>query len=356
MLSIPSISYGADPELFLTHGGKVIGAEKVVPEAGLGEYDKLVVLDGVQVELHPGNHFCREEFTVSCREAIGTLVGHLRQHPKLQDTKISFEAVVRVGRKELDSLSEKARVLGCQPSFNIYGDHPINVPAGYPIRSAGGHVHMGLDAPIFNHEAIDHRTRMVPMLDIFVGNTCVLIDRDPKARIRRQNYGRAGEYRLPKYGLEYRTLSNFWLRHYVLISLVTGLCRIAGGVIQRTVMRNTEYDQAQDLESEVFKLVDAEKIQRAINRNDVKLAWENWRAIKGFIAKHTVRNSQTGINASNIEEFEFFARKVQEKGLTYWFGDDPVAYWTKPGFRLGRGAERFLSERVRVARKGAAQP
>jgi hypothetical protein len=43
--------------------------------------------------------------------------------------------------------------------------------------------------------------------------------------IRRVFYGRAGEYRLPTYGIEYRVLSNFWLCAPPIAHLVLDLAR-----------------------------------------------------------------------------------------------------------------------------------
>ena len=71
----------------------------------------------------------------------------------------------------------------------------------------------------------------VKILDIVVGNTCVIMDRAPSQVERRKVYGRAGEYRLPAHGIEYRTLSNFWLRSYQLTHLVFSLARFAINIL-----------------------------------------------------------------------------------------------------------------------------
>ena len=55
----------------------------------------------------------------------------------------------------------------------------------------------------------------------------VLLAGNWDAGCRRQFYGLAGEFRLPPHGLEYRTLSNFWLYHRSLAHLVFGVARAA---------------------------------------------------------------------------------------------------------------------------------
>ena len=46
-------------------------------------------------------------------------------------------------------------------------------------------------------------------LDYFLGIPSILLDKDKK---RRPSYGNAGSFRPKPYGLEYRVLSNFWIK------------------------------------------------------------------------------------------------------------------------------------------------
>ena len=45
-------------------------------------------------------------------------------------------------------------------------------------------------------------------MDLFLGVPSVTLDSDTR---RRELYGKAGAYRAKDYGVEYRTLSNFWI-------------------------------------------------------------------------------------------------------------------------------------------------
>src|SRR4051812_20887388 len=143
---VASVAFGSDPELFIEQNGKVVGAEKVVPEAGLKPGNtKLptVVLDGVQVELNPP----AANSTLLLGRGIGTAFEMLQKVIEKKDLgySISFRDFVDVGRAELDSLGPKTRELGCLPSKNIYGERVMTIdPKTYTKRSTGGHLHFGL--------------------------------------------------------------------------------------------------------------------------------------------------------------------------------------------------------------------
>jgi hypothetical protein len=95
---------------------------------------------------------------------------------------------------------------GCEPDINAWAEDYNSAPdASSTLRTAGGHIHVG-----FQFEEGDYKTQfnVVKLMDIFLGIPSVLLDKDSQ---RRQLYGKAGACRLKEYGIEYRTLSNFWL-------------------------------------------------------------------------------------------------------------------------------------------------
>ena len=65
---------------------------------------------------------------------------------------------------------------------------------------------------------------MIKLLDIFLGIPSVIIDPD---RERRKLYGRAGAFRLTKYGFEYRTLSSYMMSKDSILNLVCELLMLA---------------------------------------------------------------------------------------------------------------------------------
>ena len=199
---------------------------------------------------------------------------------------------------------------------------------------------MGLNTtPLFS-DSQDHRARLVPLLDIFVGNTAVLLDQTDKegAIERRKHYGRAGEYRLPVYGLEYRTLSNFWLRSSHLMSFMMGLARFAAGILNECIVYNN------NLEDWLVKRIDIDKVVEAINTNDAALARSNFNIVKEFIVQHAT-NTNSGLTPDLLPKFEYFVQMVQEKGMGHWFPEDVLTDWSEvPEIYVDNVWERFLAD------------
>jgi hypothetical protein len=351
------VTFGCDPEFFIEHDGRIVGSEKAIPKAGLSYAEKLYcdpngqgtfVQDGVQIELNPLPKACRGNLAMEM--AAGFRI--LRDHLSKLDMKVSFRSVIEIDKAELDSLSEKAKLLGCAPSLNKY-DKAATIsinPATYRKRSAGGHIHLGLQEYL-----MPHRERLVSLLDVLLGNTCVLLDRDTSAAERRKVYGRAGEYRLPKHGLEYRTLSNFWLKSYQLMSFVFGMARLANSILTTTV-GSVPDSLASDLkkwdaESALLNLVDLKAIREAINANNVELAKKNYEGVRMFIADH-VSAMESGLDATNLDAFDYFIRGIDKGGLDYWFPEDILEHWCQFGMNTelkqvnthGLGFESFMEK------------
>lgn len=358
-----SLMFGCDPELFFEQNGRVIGAEKVIAEAGLSSKsggnnscwgkDRAFVLDGVQVELNPRPNYCRASLGNELSASFLALKQHLAG---MKDITASFRSVVDVDKAELASLSEKARVLGCAPSLNMY-DKAATVSvnaATYTKRSAGGHIHIGLDRNIGLSVAhiMPYREELVPLLDVLVGLPSVLVDRDPHAAERRQVYGRAGEYRLPAHGVEYRTLSNFWLRSYQLMSMVMGLTRLAASVLLTKHDPPVAYSypsKSWDAPATLLRSVDLELVREAINTNDLMLAKKAFEPVQAFIRAH-VLHGDLGLNAALLDDFSYFTKVVEEKGIEYWFPQDPIDHWCNLPEGHSCGWENFLAKKVRIDR------
>jgi hypothetical protein len=74
--------------------------------------------------------------------------------------------------------------------------------------------------------ALKHPQSTIKFLDLFAGIIGVLLNPCPGEKYRREIYGKAGSFRYTYYGLEYRTLSNFWMCDKALISLILGTARL----------------------------------------------------------------------------------------------------------------------------------
>lgn len=330
LLSVGGVTFGTDPEGFFayTADGRIAGAEKVLPPTGITSANAhhRVVLDGVQFEMHPKANALPSEVGKGLHECFTSIVAQLKV--KEGQFKVDFTQVVKVDETELHSLSEAARKLGCMPSFNFYRKRPIKVPENFPVRSAAGHLHLGLTRPIFAHyDHIDYRVNLVPMLDLFVGIPTVLMDRDPLSRERRRLYGHAGEYRFPVHGLEYRTLSNFWLKDYALFELICGLAYTACCVIGTSTM-NPSAIGAFDPERELAAKISLRMVEGAIERNSATMAWKLWEILRGFIAEHVPANMPGfPVHAGNIHQVNNFFKACAQGKLQSFVNPDPVDHW-----------------------------
>lgn len=351
------VTLGCDPEFFFTgSNGKTTGAEKILPEAGLtykpGTYNhdgahtalndapSKIVIDGVQAELNPRPNPCRANLA----NEISACFRDLHKTLKDRGINVSFSPVVDITQAELDSLSEKSKTFGCAPSTNVYAQSTSKIsvdPKKYLKRSAGGHIHLGWGGSDRNKEALKNIEVMIPILDIIVGNTSVLIDRNPVNKERRKVYGKVGEYRLKEYGLEYRTLSNFWLQSYQIMSLMFGLSRLAVHVVAQSTTENN-YAKA------IIDAVPREDVIKAIQNNDFALAYSNFLKIEPLLCEMTARNTHDyPFNKDNIDAFHWFIKK----GINYWFKEEPLHHWITLPEGHNTGWETFRDNKVKADMK-----
>lgn len=260
---------GADPEFFVSDAdGSVIPAWEFLPSKekplGLASGQGEAYWDGLQAEwrITHMTGICLDRFTGALYNSLRDLLGvAVAKFPKAH---LDIRSVVDVEPSLLRTELEPHVMFGCQGSENVYGikGRTDENPREVPIRFAGGHMHFGLNG---NHSrwgvsrALQQEiVGAVKMLDAVVGVALVSMSEGYDDVRRREYYGLAGEYRLPKHGLEYRVPSNFWLCARPIAYLVWDVARWA--VNAGCMGLRDAYDAT-----------DAEVIA-AINGNDVKLA------------------------------------------------------------------------------------
>ena len=314
------VTWGTDPEGFFQKDGRIIGSEKLVPQNGINvPLVGKIVRDGVQFELNPN----AGDFMGLCKR-VGLLMGRLRGAVAEQKgVSVSFEGLVEVEQEELDSLEPRSQQLGCMPSLNVYADRPVTVDGlTYRKRSSGGHIHVGVNA-YQNALLFKERTRLIPLQDIFVAIPSVLLDRDPGAKERRENYGRAGEHRLPYHGIEYRTLSNYWLRDPALMSLVFGMSNFAVSILQ--AVNNGQ----EELWAELTDTINIERVITAIETNDYAEARAIFEITIPFIRKQS--NGAFPLHADNIDSFVKLSESVYRYGINRMLPEDHIfERWAMP--------------------------
>jgi hypothetical protein len=233
---------GTDPEFFLRDcNGQVVPAFDFLPDKH-ASVDGLF-WDGFQaetvVDLGACYGRCRPDCSqhkIQCHALLAQRIG--RQLRKLgpKGLDIAAQSVWRVPEEALRLASEAHVSLGCDPSRNAYASSGrcVERPRELKWRFAGGHVHFELPQ---EERAIENIRYLVKTLDALLGIPSVCLAQNYDHFIRRRYYGLAGEYRLPPHGLEYRTLSNFWLMHPRVFGLVFDLARHALNV-GRARLRN----------------------------------------------------------------------------------------------------------------------
>lgn len=224
-----SITIGSDPEVFLVDAtGTVIPAWKYLerkPKVALvGGQD--VFWDGAQAEFTVIPATCHEQIGASIRDGLRKVLAAGRKFdPKCRLTSASVLDLPQAMLKEAD---DEHVALGCAPSQNAYpASEPINVPDPRMLscRFAGCHIHMG-------YTKIDEpgAIRIVKAIDAIFGVISVSMFQGLEDPRRRRFYGKAGEFRMPKHGIEYRVPSSALLCHPVAMHVAFDLARAASRI------------------------------------------------------------------------------------------------------------------------------
>lgn len=244
---------GTDPEFFIVRGdGTVFPAWEFLPKQ-IKNQEAMEFWDGFQGEM-----------TVRPESCIAWLVDHVQvglyraiQKAKAVDAtaRLNPVGVIDVPYEVMQSAAPEHTELGCAPSVNAYGDMPLIVdsPRELPIRFAGFHVHASTKG--YGMKDVD---QMIRVIDEVYGLPSIALLAGLDDERRRQFYGKAGEYREPPYGIEYRVPSGANLRHPVLAHVTFNMVRTGIKVANRGITDIWDIGQ--------------EEVRRIINQNDVESA------------------------------------------------------------------------------------
>ena len=220
MLRFAGMRFGADPELFLIdQEGKFIssigkiGGTKQAP-LPIDDKGSAVQEDNVAVEFNIAPSANAAEFIENLQRPLSYL------EEKAKGMGLGLSVIPSAIFTDEELTHPQARMFGCDVDYNVWTGKPNPRPKAKGIfqnlRTAGGHVHVS-----WNEPDMKDRVKLVQALDLFLGVPSVLMDGDTRRRLL---YGKAGAYRPKIYGVEYRVLSNFWIKD-------TGLMR---WVVQQT--------------------------------------------------------------------------------------------------------------------------
>lgn len=203
------ILVGADPELFLEKDGGFYSAYGMVPGTKAAPHPVdggAVQVDGMALEFNIKPAESADEFVHS----IGHVLSQLRAMVP-GDFKFSDAVTAQFSPEHMKIQPPEAIRLGCDPDFDAYREAVNNRKINPKNkRVAGGHVHIGWTN---NENPMEYShflscCQLARQLDYFLGMPSTLLDTDTE---RRQQYGLPGSFRPKPYGMEYRTLSNFWI-------------------------------------------------------------------------------------------------------------------------------------------------
>ncbi len=198
---------GSDPEVFIFSEAEnrivssigLVGGSKWEPKPVGDSLGFFVQEDNVLAEFNIPPTSTKHDFVTAINLGLEYLTKVLPpNHKPFVKASHNFEM------SQLES--DAAKAFGCEPDMNAWTgkiNPPPNSKIDPSLRSGGGHVVVGYKKP--NHEC---NRQLIKYMDALLGVPSVLLDRDAKRRVL---YGKAGAYRNKAYGVEYRTLSSFWI-------------------------------------------------------------------------------------------------------------------------------------------------
>lgn len=245
-----TMSFGTDPEFFITRNGQYFSAIHLLPPQSQG---KSFYFDNVLAELNVAPAHGKEAAVANIRQALATVADFIKPY------QLEIKAFQRYPVQQLQH--PLALIANCLSEYCVYDCIEVDnkevakIIATTTMRSAGGHIHLGDDILTYS----DNVFQAVRLLDLFL-SPLSLLDQDGSAANRKKLYGKAGRHRRPPYGVEYRVLSNFWLSSPGLVELTYDLCELVVKLVQDDV--KMDYDK--------------EKVRESVNCHDLF-------AIKGFL-------------------------------------------------------------------------
>lgn len=212
MPAVKGFLFGCDPELFVRdRNGGLISAHDLLPGTKAEPFpveDGAIQVDGMAAEFNITPSASFEDFSGRVKNVMRQLQERLPE-----GCTLDCSPAVVFPEDVFDAAPDSAKELGCTPDFNAWTGG-VNAPphCDQPrLRTASGHLHIGWtdNVEIADIQHVMNCRDLVKQFDWYLGGWSIKHDPDPTRRVL---YGQAGAHRVKPYGVEYRVLSNFWLK------------------------------------------------------------------------------------------------------------------------------------------------
>lgn len=253
-MKITNIKVGSDPELFIINStnNKVVSSIGIIPGEKGNAYRAPdmpkgygLQIDNILAEFNIPATNRKEKFIAS----IEYMKDYIRDFVKKVNPDLDIQCIASREVDEDQLQSPEAKLFGCDVSYNAYTEDENPKPDGERgnLRSAGAHWHISYKLP---NAATS--IKLIKYLDMYLGIPSVVMDPDTK---RRTLYGKAGDFRLKAYGVEYRTLSSYFISSQETLEFVWN------GIMKAINAYNYN-----------LPLISTETVQNTINNSDVETA------------------------------------------------------------------------------------
>lgn len=286
---------GSDPEIVIVRQatGLPVSAIEAMPDATkktprkIGKFE--IFADNANLEMNLPPSATREQFIQTMRQALASAKGQLGSAYRLE-----APASLHYPAATLDN--DYCKLFGCEPDYNAWTLEINEIDAGSAaentFRTCGGHLHV---SPRGKYQFLldDYgRVDTIKAMDVVLGVASVFLDNDPASIVRRNLYGAPGAHRPKDYGVEYRTLSNFWLRHPELTGWAYDMTGVALRMVEEKVL--PKFEAGYDVVS-------------AIKKGDINAATTIYNRVVDFypeVASYTFNVNGLTSNKTKLQSLE----------------------------------------------------
>lgn len=233
-MSESKVTLGTDIEAFIINDktGVEVSPVEIFPSDSPQKIEfkqGFIERDGYAIEFQPNPSTEVSEVKENFRELIKEF------YKSFSGYSLSTKHIVHVDLQYLQEIEDwPSLVFGCKPDYNARNSklsEPNKKVSALveTARTAGCHIHIGIPGwdpksedrgeYVFyspeNKAWVEKAVNLLKWVDLFVGLKSTIYDIPSE---RRQVYGKSGDFRFTKHGVEYRTLSNFPILHPVIFS------------------------------------------------------------------------------------------------------------------------------------------